>query len=358
MRQLRFWLLLLLPALARAAPCTDALPECGEWLALGAGPARVWLYRTHALHHRDERITHALVVIHGQGRDAAGTFRTAAAAGFLAKALPHTLIVAPRIASNNGRSCRDELARDEANWGCAGPASWRSGGFAEGTDTLTAFDIADTLLPLLADRANFPRLRSITLAGHSAGGQYVTRYQMLNRLHDDLGVPINYVVANPSSYTYPESRRPTAAALPPDAAAAPPGYVTPPSEGQPAFRAFADARNCTTYDDWPYGLRQRVGYGARLRDDAIRRQLAARPALYLLGELDILPLYGFDASCAAMAQGPTRLARGYAFARLVNETLGARHRIERVPACGHSARCMFTAEAGLRALFPPSGPTH
>jgi hypothetical protein len=33
----------------------------------------------------------------------------------------------------------------------------------------------------------------------------------------------------------------------------------------------------------------------------------------LLGELDILPLVSFDISCAAMAQGSYRLARGMAF---------------------------------------------
>jgi hypothetical protein len=32
----------------------------------------------------------------------------------------------------------------------------------------------------------------------------------------------------------------------------------------------------------------------------------------LVGEYDTLPLAGFDASCPAMAQGPSRLARGQA----------------------------------------------
>jgi hypothetical protein len=36
----------------------------------------------------------------------------------------------------------------------------------------------------------------------------------------------------------------------------------------------------------------------------------------------------------------------------VSERYGAAHRTVVVPACGHSARCMFTAEAALPLLFP------
>ena len=87
----------------------------------------------------------------------------------------------------------------------------------------------------------------------------------------------------------------------------------------------------------------------------MKKQLAIRPTSYLLGELDILPLYGFDASCAAMAQGPTRLARGAAWGKYVNEKYGAQHKTLVVPACGHNARCIFTADAVLPLIFPKPG---
>jgi len=95
-----------------------------------------------------------------------------------------------------------------------------------------------------------------------------------------------------------------------------------------------------------------VGYAARLTDDQLRKQLAARQATYLLGGLDILPLFGFDGSCSAMAQGPTRLARGLAYRQYVNERFGASHHVLVVPACGHNARCMFTDNRALALLFP------
>ena len=59
-----------------------------------------------------------------------------------------------------------------------------------------------------------------------------------------------------------------------------------------------------------------------------------------------------DGSCAAMAQGPTRFARGLAYAKYVNEKLGANHKVAIVPACGHNARCMFGSDVALPLLFP------
>jgi hypothetical protein len=53
-----------------------------------------------------------------------------------------------------------------------------------------------------------------------------------------------------------------------------------------------------------------------------------------------------------MAQGPTRLARGQAFSKYVNQKFGAKHSLTVVPLCGHNARCMFTAEPALPILFP------
>jgi len=174
------------------------------------------------------------------------------------------------------------------------------------------------------------------VAGHSAGGQFVNRYEMANRVHDSLSVPIAYVVANPSSYAYLDATRPALTG----------------SNGAPEFRPFGDARNCTTYDTWPYGLQHRTGYASRLTDDQLKKQLAERPTTYLVGEYDTLPLAGFDASCPAMAQGANRLARGQAWGKYVNEKLGAHHTTTVVPLCGHNARCMFTADAVLKLIFP------
>jgi hypothetical protein len=100
------------------------------------------------------------------------------------------------------------------------------------------------------------------------------------------------------------------------------------------------------------GLKRRVGYASRLTDEELKKQLAVRRVTYLLGEADILPLGIFDTSCSAMAQGPTRLARGLAFSRYVKEHHGTNHTTVVVPFCGHSARCMFTSDVALPLIFP------
>lgn len=352
-------------SVAWAAPCVTKAPACTEWVSLGGGPARSLIYRTYSLDTKNEAITGALVMIHGAGRDADNYFRTAVAAAFLAGALDSTIVISPRFASNSGSTgpgaggggCRDALAPNEVNWPCGGD-SWRSGGVSTSNKDLTSFDFADEILRKLARKEIFPNLKSIVVAGHSAGGQFANRYEMANQVHDKLGVPVTYVVSNPSSYAYLDDTRPGDAAYSVSARA--PGYVpaTTAGEGGNAapgaslFRSMRDGRGCTTYDQWPYGLKNRTGYTSKLSDDQLKKQLAARPVIYLVGELDILPLGGFDGSCPAMAQGPTRLARGEAFGKYVNEKFGAHHTTTVVPLCGHNARCMFTAEIALPLIFP------
>jgi hypothetical protein len=269
--------------------------------------------------------------VHDIDRDAQEYFRTGVAAALLAGALDDTIVVAPRFASRDGVSCGDTLAADEVNWPCEGN-SWRSGGAARGSSR-TSFDFADEILRKLAKKSVFPNLGAIVVSGHSAGGQFVTRYQMANRLHEALGVPVSYVVANPSSYAYPDSVRPITV------------------NGRTELQAFSE-RACAGYDRWPYGLVDRSGYSAQTSDAAMKKQLVSRPTTYLLGESDVLPVDAFDVSCAAMAQGATRLERGLAFADYVNNRLGGRHGVVVVPLCGHDARCMFTSRAVRPVLFP------
>src|SRR5262249_48233647 len=92
---------------ASAAACTAASSACAEWIGLGAGSPRSMVYRSYPLTERNPAIVRALIVVHGAGRDADNYFRSALAAGFLAGALDDTVIIAPRMASNDGNGCKD-----------------------------------------------------------------------------------------------------------------------------------------------------------------------------------------------------------------------------------------------------------
>jgi pimeloyl-ACP methyl ester carboxylesterase len=343
--------LFLVAVTAYAAPCTTPNSACTEWISVTGWPERLLIYRSHPVDTKNSAIKRALILVHGGARDADQQFRSALAAAFLAGALDDTIILAPRFSSNRRNTyCQDLLATNEANWGCADgqPDSWRNGAAAMRNGSLTSYDFADEIMRKLARKDVFPNLKAIVMAGHSGGGQFALRYGMSNRVHNKLGLSISYVVSNADALVYLDSLRPTAAAYPVSAAA--PGFV-PPAPIAP-FIPFPDAGNCSAYNNWPYGLQHRTGYTAGLTDAQIEQQLAARPVTYLLGGLDILPIEGFDASCPAMAQGPTRFARGQAFARYVNEKIGAKHKVIEVPTCGHDARCIVTSEQALRIIFP------
>jgi hypothetical protein len=139
----------------------------------------------------------------------------------------------------------------------------------------------------LAQKDVFPNLKTIVVAGHSAGAQFVTRYEMLNQIHGKLGIPISYVVANPSSYAYIDNLRPTASAFPATiSATAQGGPASNSANPSPAFLPFADAKNCTGYDIWPYGLKARPGYSSTLTDEQITQQLVVRPVVLVQREME------------------------------------------------------------------------
>jgi len=336
------------PAVAQASsgPCTRAAPECTEFVTVGGGPGRSLVYRNFSLDAPNTAITHALVLIHGAGRNADDYYRSALGAAFLADKLETALVIAPRIASNDG-GCGDDLAENEISWDCS---TWRSGGPSPSHPEVTSFDFIDDILRKVARPDVFPNLRQIVVTGHSAGGQVTNRYAMSNAVHDALGVAVSYVVSNPSSYAWPTSDRPTPAAWPLTANA--PGYILDVGDDDPAFRPGGSGRGCTGYDEWAYGFENRTGYTATISDEQLARQLASRPTTYLLSQVDILPLSGFDSSCSAMMQGPTRQARGQAYAKYVNEHLGGNHQVVVVTGCAHNGRCVYTDDRGLRVLFP------
>ena len=199
-------------------------------------------------------------------------------------------------------------------------------------------------------------MKAIVVTGHSAGGQYATRYAMANKVHDTLGVPVTYVVANPSSYAWPAALRP----LPQDdadPAAAKDGWsLTPDTAAHTKFTYGpydAAAKNCANYNRWPVGLENRTGYTAKMTDDQLKKQLIARPTTFLVGQVDTLPLGGFDSSCTRDgARSDTPLARRGLCEVPERDSWARRTQIQVVSECGHNDRCIFTTDAVFPKIFP------
>jgi pimeloyl-ACP methyl ester carboxylesterase len=325
-----------------------AVARCERWIVFSGQRGRAMVYSTHPLDTRNVAVARALVMVHGANRNPDHYFETSTTAAFAAGVLENTIIIAPRFAGAN-----DELAPGELLWPERGD-TWRSGGMSTTNGAISSFDFVDEILRELADKNNFPNLTRIVVAGHSAGGQFVSRYEMTNKVDGALtGVSISYVVANPSSYAWPADVRPLPVG---DANPATADKEALGPRGEQVHTDFTfgpfDSTKAPGYNNWPAGLKNRSGYSAGMSDDQLRKQLVQRTTTYLLGQVDVLPLGGFDSSPNAMAQGPTRRARGEAFVKYIDEKLGAGHKAVIVPECGHNDRCIFTTDIVFPFVFP------
>jgi pimeloyl-ACP methyl ester carboxylesterase len=283
-------------------------------------------------------VTRAVLVFHGILRNAdvyyAGAVEARAAAG--AKAAASTLLIAPQFLADLDADAHS-LSADTLVWTREG---WPAGADAVAPAPVSSFAAIDAILARLADKALFPNLTTVVVAGHSGGGQVVQRYAVVGQGNSVLarrGVHVRYVVANPSSYVYFTSERPGAG-----------GRMMP----------FAGAADCPRYNDWKYGFADGMpGYISRPMA-SYTAQYAARDVVYLLGTKDIDPDHpALDKSCMGEAQGPYRYARGHWYFAQLKSQLGSRllHHLHDVPGVGHNGTQMFTSACGLSALFDKAG---
>jgi hypothetical protein len=276
-------------------------------------------------------VRRAVIIVHGYQRNAADYARIG-----IDFAAPDTLVVAPQFLADEDAAehhLPDEILRWQHEL-------WASGNPAEGPAALSAFDAIDALLAKLADRTMLPNLSNVVLAGFSAGGQLVQRYAIVGRGELALGpsrLPLRYVVGSPSSYAYLTDDRPR-----PDG----------------AIGSFAAAAACPGFNKWRYGfagdLPPYVATIAALGVPGIEQRYARRDVVYLVGADDTDPNHRFlDKSCAAEAQGPTRLARAqFFFAALrQREAKALAHRMWVVDGAAHSAGKVFGSACGRTVLF-------
>ncbi|MDT0207179.1 hypothetical protein [Serratia marcescens] len=286
----------------------------------------------------------ALVVMHGHPRDAAKTLQAAidAAQG----AGDNSLLVAPlfqvpvKLAARCHSAGLPQPQDGDALWRCG---SWIAGGLDNGGKT-SSFNAMDNLLADLKRR--WPSLQSITVAGFSAGAQFVQHY--VGFAHPPSGVRLRYVVADPGSWLYFDRLRPL-----------PTSWGSCGIETACRFRwQTLDAGRCPQANRWKYGLEALPAHLQRTAD-AARRRYAAADITYLAAADDTGTAPGayyriLDKSCAAQLQGPYRLQRALAYANYNRRYLAPDkpHRLTIVPGCGHNVACVFPAPAARPALFP------
>lgn len=304
-----------------------------------AGSGELALYVSRDWSKPQPGVTRAVIVIHGRLRNAdvynASGEKALAAAGEAGQA---AILVVPQFLAEVDATAH-HLPAGTLRWGTTG---WEGGADAKGPAPISSFAALDAILAKLADRALFPDLKTIVVAGHSGGGQVVQRYAILGKGEATpiaAGIAVRYVVANPSTYAYFTADRP---------------------DGEGGFGPFAGAASCPKFDRWKYGMADLPAYAGPASPAALEQAYLGRDVTYLLGTADTDPNHpALDKTCMAEAQGPYRLARGEAYVGYLRgrHPDEFRQKLLLVEGVGHDGDRMLTSACGLAALFDRPGCT-
>lgn len=305
-------------------PSCDSAATCREALRLRSGGV-FHLYRNRPL-AADPAVAAAVVVIHGNSRDADRYFEKLLASAKLEGRSADVALLAPSF-----RTLEDGLAAKEHFWSSGG---WKIGHRSKDKDQarVSSFAVLDELLKRVCGsaRRTFPGLQRVVIIGHSAGGQFVNRYAAGGAGCGDATVEVRYVVMNPSSYMYLDGRR----------------Y----DETVDAFRV--PETSCEDYNEYKYGTEDLNSYMKAVGLARLRENLFRRRVYYLAGDADTKLGGSLDESCRGKLQGPNRLRRfqNYrSYRGLFEEWSGSV--FEKVPGIGHSGSKMLKSEEARRIMF-------
>jgi hypothetical protein len=198
---------------------------------------------------------------------------------------------------------------------------------------MSSYEVMDSLISYVLGSGKFPNIRSVIVAGHSAGGQFVQRYSAITPLPELLpSLPFRFIVMNPSSYMYLDDRRPAADGT----------FLVPDSTG------------CGQYNRYPKGLTELSDCAAGIGADHIRHNMLQRDIVILLGGDDTDDAdTDLDVSCAAELQGKARLQRGLSFFNYLSSfpEYGQKKNCNVIPHIGHNGRGIINSDEAEKWLF-------
>jgi hypothetical protein len=299
-----------------------------------------WSHPISKYNHYIERI---VIVVHGVLRNADEYFPNMKAAVTRARVEENTLVIAPQFLIEDDIT-RFGLPDDILFWGEETGEGWKKGDDSISTAehprsvSASAFEVVDELISRVADLNIFPKLGTIIVAGHSAGGQFVNRYAAGTQIEASIPAEchLRFIVANPSTYMYFSGER----------------WVSN-TTNEFAIPDQADP----DYDDYKYGLENLNRYMATAGLEAIQARFPAKNVVYLLGGEDTLEAH-LEQTPNAMLQGTNRLARGQIYYHYLQHYFGKEitntQKIAIIPCVGHDNAAIFSSEAGLKFLFDKS----
>lgn len=295
----------------------------------------LYYYSNYSLENSNENISRVIIVFHGTNRNADTYFEYVRDAAIMAGNYEDsTVIIAPYFMIPD-----DDPPENFLYWNFN--SGWKKGDKSSSSlnNRISAFALVDTILERISQ--NYNNLTNIVIAGHSAGGQFVNRYaagsQMENKIRDNFGINIHYIIANPSSYLYFDNKRRVEGTI-------------------DSFEVPTGISCLSYYNEYKYGLDDLNNYMESTGVSKIKSQYKQRNVIYLLGVDDRDPnSSSLDKSCPGMLQGNHRLERGKIYHNYIGSFFGdeiyTRHKKVFVFGVGHSSRGMFQSNEGIEYLF-------
>ena len=280
----------------------------------------------------------ALIIQHGASRNGEEYTRWAAAK------VKDVLVYGPQIYYHNDDGVDGHLFWDSKK---TAERDWRWGGDTSASlpYAISTFRILDEIVDTLMQMG----VQRVIVVGHSAGAQLMQRYALLsNYSHPST----SFFVANPSSVTYLDARRPVLPALSCDSCCNNASIAS-------ATYLFDFPKSCTGYNDYGFGLDGVLPpYVVDFHLGATIERYVNRDVRIFSGESDVCVSdfqvanhcledscvpndHLLDDSCQANAQGYVRMMRAHAFIQYTRRLFGASHTLISIPGVGHNGCAML-----------------
>ncbi|KAJ6457162.1 hypothetical protein C8R47DRAFT_172841 [Mycena vitilis] len=311
-----------------------------EWVLDASTGAKLPVYQTTGLNQSE--VTRAVIVLPGKPRDCWYYWNTMNNALYIANHNDSSIsrdkisIMAPcfwtEVDVEAGAASDDVLI-----WGAT---TWISGHDNVGPANITSFssfDALDSLIAYYMDKTAYPNLKTVVLAGHSAGGQMVQRYVGLRNTQTD-DDRLHFWIANPGSLMWLIEDRP------------------------------APNATCSGVDEFKYGLGSNFPkYGDKLDRDSAVSAYNSRTINYAWGLADngagdtrcqaevrasAVRIF-YSALPCSQTQGSTHLTRGQNFVSMLTTSFGwpLNSTVDWIEGVSHDNEGMMDSAQGTNKLF-------
>jgi hypothetical protein len=292
----------------------------------------------HAIAEHNKKIKQLIIYIHGARRNGLDYYEWGEAAVKEAHKDDETLFISPQFTSLKDL---EDHKHDSTHLLWANN-SWRIGDESTSSkkrkmdDAFSSFSLVDSMIVRACNPQLFPNLQKITIIGHSAGGQFVSRYAGMTPMPNILrGYKFRFIIMNPSTYMYLDDRRPV-------------------KKDDVLTFPKPDGIGCGDYNEYPKGFQKLNPYAAKIGEETIKQQFLTRDVAIILGGSDVDMMDpSMDKTCSAYLQGRFRLERGqfyYAYLQLFS-TKGKVHSVDVVPNVAHSGEKMINNAITQKYLF-------